>query len=201
MELKIKNWSDVTIRKYYDLEGLTEPSEILAVLCECTPEEISDLPYPEYVVLLNKIGWLKEFTFDTEHDPSTIKIGNRKYRVCKDWSKFTTGQYVDFQNFYAKGDLKNYYGYVLATFLIPKRKKLYNRDYDVAEEARYIYDNLDIQRANQLMFFFLRRWQASIAVILSYLKWTLERYQKKGKEIPPELKSKIEEILAIPGLP
>ena len=199
MKLKYKDWSEISIRKYYDLEGLTEENEIVACLCEESIDEVSNLPYDEYLKLKSQLGWLKEFSFDTKHELRKIKIGNRKYRVEDDWSRFTTGQYVDFQNFYAKGDLRTYYGYVLATFLIPRRKKGYNQGYDVAEEARYIYDNLDIQRANQLMFFFLRRWQGSITVILSYLKWILKKYQKK-KDLPEEVKKKIEETLAIPGL-
>lgn len=192
MKLKYRGWPDISIRKYYELEELSEDSvsegeekdmEILACLCECSVDEISRLPYPEYIGLKSQLKFLGNFRFDTKTDLDKITIGERNYKVCKDFSKFSTAQYLDFQNLYAKNDLKTYYGNILATFLLPSDAKEYNTGYDVVEEAKYIYDNLDICRANQLMFFFRKRCHNLMIVTLNYLKFLAKKNLKK-KNLP-----------------
>ena len=211
MELKYRNWTDISIRKYYELEEISEDSisegeekemEIIACLCDCSVVEISRLPYPEYMGIKHQLRFLKEFRFDTRTDLGKIEIGDRKYTVCKDFSKFTTAQYIDFQTFYTKDDLKTYYGNILATFVIPEDAKEYNTGYDVVEEAKYIYDHLDICRANQLMFFFRKRWHNLMIVIMNYLKYLAKRNSKKKKlpEVEKEMWKKVlEEIKDTPG--
>lgn len=212
MELKYKGWPQISLRKYYELEEISNESinegeekdmEILACLCDCSVDEISRLPYSEYLDLKGQVKFLGTFRFDTKTDLDKLEIGGKKYRVCKDFSKFTTAQYIDFQTLYTKNDLKTYYGYILATFVLPEKAKLYNTGYDVAEEARFLYDNLDICRANQLMFFFRKRWHNSMIVTMNYLKYLAERKLKKKNlpEIEREAWTKVlEETRHMPGL-
>ena len=211
MELKYRGWPDISIRKYYELEEISNESlsegeekemEILASLCECSVDEISRIPYSEYLALKGQVRFLGNFRFDTRTDLDKIEIGDRKYKVCKDFSKFSTAQYLDFQNLYAKDDLKTYYGNILATFLLPSDAKEYNTGYDVVEEAKYIYDHLDICRANQLMFFFRKRWHNLMIVTLNYLNYLAKRNlkRKKLKEEEREVWMKIlEETKDTPG--
>lgn len=188
MELKYKGWSQISIKKYYELEEISQDSnsegeekdmEIIACLCECSPEDISRLPYAEYMALKQELKFLGNFRFDTEKDLKELEIGKKKYKVVRDFSKLTTGQYIDFQTFYGENDLKKNYGLILATFVIPKDAPGYNQGYDVVEEAKYIYENLDICRANQLMFFFRKRWHNSMIVTMNYLKYLAQRKLKK----------------------
>ena len=211
MELKYKNWKDVSIKKYYELEGVSTDElldddykeiKILSLLCDTTEDEISRLPYPEFLQLKKDLVWLSRFSFDTEHDLKKVQVGDKSYRVCKDFSKFTTAQYIDFQTFYNKNDLKQYYGNVLSTFVIPEEYKEYNNGYDVVEEAKYLYDHLDICTANQLMFFFRLRWHNLTIVTLNYLKYLAKRNLKKKKLTEEErmIWTKIqEEIQDTPG--
>lgn len=204
MELKYKGWPQVSIKKYYELEEISTESisegeekdmEIIACLCECSPEDISRIPYSEFLSLRSQVRWLGSFRFDTRTDLDKIEIGDRKYRVVKDFSKLSTAQYLDFQNFYNKNDLKTYYGNILATFVIPWEAKEYNTGYDAVEEAKYIYENLDICRANQLMFFFRKRWHNSMIVTMNYLKYLAKRNLKKKnlKDEEREMWKQIEE--------
>lgn len=183
MKLKYNSWDKISIKKYYELEGLEKDREILAVLCECSEEEIANLPYLEYQNLVGEVGWLKSFSFDTKHDLKKVKIGKRKYKVVNSIGRMTAAQYIDFQTLYAKNDLKTYYGSILATFLIPVKKKGYNQGYDVVEEARYIYENCNIQVANQLMFFFHKKWWNSMVITMNYLKWIAKRNLKRKKDV------------------
>lgn len=202
MELKYKNWKDVSIKKYYELEEISENSisegeekdmEIIACLCESTVDDISRIPYPEYYELKHQVGWLNKFVFDTKHDLDKLEIKGKKYRVCKDFSKLSTAQYIDFQSFYNKNDLKQYYGNILSTFVIPEEAKEYNTGYDVVEEAKFIYENLDICTANQLMFFFAKRWHNLTIVTLNYLKYLAKRNLKR-KRLPEEQREIWEKI-------
>ena len=202
MKLKYTEWSQISIKKYYELEELNnlEDSQekeiaIVACLCECSTEEISKLPYSEFLNLKNQLDFLGKFTFDTNKDLKKIEISGRKYKVCRDFSKFTTAQYIDFQNLYAKHDLKSYYGLLLSTFVIPENAKVYNEGYDVLEEAEFIYSNLDICRANQLMFFFRKRWHNLMIVTVNYLRY-LARKRKDTGEVWKKI---LEETQNIPG--
>lgn len=211
MELKYKRWTDISISKYYELEDLSNNSlsegeekdmEIIALLCDTSIEEISRIPYQEYLGLKRGVAFLGNFRFDINTDLAKIEVGDRKYKVCRDFSKFSTAQYLDFQTFYNKNDLKTYYGNVLATFVLPEDAKEYNTGYDVVAEAKYLYDNLDICRANQLMFFFRKRWHNLMIVTMNYLKYLAKRnLKKKGlKEEERKLWEKmIEETQDIPG--
>lgn len=211
MELKYKGWSQISIRKYYELEEISQDSnsegeekdmEILACLCECSSDDISRIPYQDYLGLKNQLKFLGNFRFDTQTDLKKLEIGGRKYRVCRDFSKFSTAQYIDFQNLYTKNDLKTYYGLILSTFVLPADAKEYNEGYDVVKEAEFIYNNLDICRANQLMFFFRKRWHNSMIVTVNYLKYLAKRNLKKKnlKETEKEMWTKIlEETQNFPG--
>ena len=217
MELKYKSWDDITIAKYYELEEISNDSssegedknmEIIACLCDVTPVDIARLPFLEYQSLKGDLKFLGQFSFDTKHDLKEIVIGERKYKVCRDFSKFSTAQYLDFQSLYTKNDLKQYYGQILATFLLPTtvlfpdEYKEYNTGYDVVEEAKYIYNNLDICRANQLMYFFVKRWVSLMRGILIYLK-ALARLKMKKKnlsETEKEMWRRILEETTMPGL-
>ena len=212
MELKYKGWPQISIKKYYELEEISQESlsegeekdmEILACLCECTPDDISRIPYQEYLGLKKQVRFLGNFRFDINTDLKELEVGGRKYKVCRDFSKFTTGQYIDFQNLYNENNLKKNYGLILATFVIPRDAKEYNQGYDVVEEAKYLYENLDICRANQLMFFFRKRWHNSMIVTMNYLKYLAKRRLKKKdlKEEEREVWMKIlEETQHFPGL-
>ena len=217
MELKYKSWDDITIAKYYELEEISNDSssegedknmEIIACLCDLTPVDIARLPFLEYQSLKGDLKFLGQFSFDTKHDLKEIVIGERKYKVCRDFSKFSTAQYLDFQSLYTKNDLKQYYGQILATFLLPttvlfpEGYKEYNTGYDVVEEAKYIYNNLSITTANQLMYFFVKRWASLTRITLIYLKG-LAHLKLKKKDLPEierEMWMKIKEVTDTPGL-
>lgn len=212
MELKYKNWSEISIKKYYELESLSNDEslegeekdmEIVACLCESTVDEISRIPYPDYVSLKRQLRFLGNFKFDTEKDLKELEVKGRKYRVCRDFSKFTTAQYIDFQTLYTQDNLKDNYGLVLSTFVLPKDVKEYNTGYDVVEEAKFLYENLDICRANQLMFFFRKRWHNSMIVTMNYLKFLAKRNLKKKslRDEEKEMWTKVlEETQHMPGL-
>lgn len=212
MELKYKGWPQISIKKYYELEDLSNDSvlegeekdiEIIACLCECSPGDISRLPYTEYLGLKRQVAFLGNFRFDINTDLKELEVVGRKYRVCKDFSKFSTAQYIDFQTLYTQDDLRKNYGLILSTFVLPKDAKEYNVGYDVVEEAKFLYENLDICRANQLMFFFRKRWHNSMIVTMNYLKFLAKRNLKKKnlREEEKEIWMKIQdETQHFPGL-
>lgn len=197
---KYHTWNDVSIKAYYMLKRLSdsEPEEmrkrdiaLLAFLCDVDEDEIGDLPMTEFKSLQNRCKWVNEFKFDTEHCPKKITLGNKTLTVCLDLSKFTVSQYLDFQTFYGKGDLEKYYGNILATFLVPEKKK-YGEDYDPVELANEIMDLLPITVANQLQFFFLVRLQNYIRVTRVFLEFRMKR--EKNEKVKEALKMMTTEL-------
>lgn len=197
---KYHTWNDVSIKAYYMLKKLSdsEPEDmrkrdiaLLAFLCDVDEDEIGDLPVPEFKGLQNRCRWVNEFNFDTQHCPKKITLGSKTLNVCLDLSKFTVSQYLDFQTFYGKGDLEKYYGNILATFLVPEKKK-YGEDYDPVELANEIMDLLPITVANQLQFFFLVRLQNYIRVTRVFLEFRMKR--EKDERIKETLKTMSQEL-------
>lgn len=200
MELIKKSWNDISINDYYEIVDIIDDdsrSEMdkevatIAVLCDCTEDTIYNLTLPEVKKLTGEIGFLKKFDFDKRWDKSRIRIKGVEYDVCVDLQKMTISQYIDFQTFWGKRDLRTYYGNILACFIIPKGCK-YGDGYDIAALAQEFRDTISISMANAVCFFFLKDLAISTKVTQAYLEWTMRRMRKKAPT--EEIRSQMEEI-------
>lgn len=197
IKIRKKSWNDISINEYYqildiqesDLEPWQKNAETLAVLCDCDPERIYTLPLMRVNELTQSIDWLNGFKFNRKFNSRTIRIGEEVYNVETDISKMSISQYMDFQNFWRKDDLREYYGNILACFLVPKGKS-YCEGYDVGELANEFRDKISIALANAVCFFFLRKLYYLIKASRIYLTLELRRMEKKT----PELKAEIEKV-------
>lgn len=200
IELKYKNWDDVTISVYHKLQEIANDenyeeevfrtAEYLAVLCEVDSSAIYNLPIDELAKLKNKTTWLGENDFDITYSQKKIKIGNTKYNILQDFNKMTYAQYVDFQTYYKRGGMEEY---ILTTFLIPEGFNKYNEDYDVDEEAKNIANNLSIRLYNAIVFSFFRNALGLTSNTLYYLQaeMKVKRAQMKMKVKVKNLKRKM----------
>lgn len=193
MKLKLDRWEKITISQYYTIVGIVEDPDLstqekniklVAFLCQEPEEEVALLPAIELNTLVSQTTWLGSFNFNYKHCPRKIVLGKKKFRVILEPAKLTTAQYLDFRNFYSYGDLKQYYGNLLACFVIPEEAKGYGDGYDPLELAKELYENLGIQEANTLMFFFLRKLALSIKIMVTYSEYLLKRAVKKDPNNP-----------------
>lgn len=197
IEAKYKNWEQVPIKVYKEiqsiiedegLQGMDKDVAIIAVLCDCPEDDIWNMPVTQIGSLSRSLAWVNEFNFDHDVKFRKIKIGGFQCNVTDSMTDFSVGQYIDFNNLWRaeKKDISA----LLTTFIIPTGKT-YNKGYSIQELYKAIEDNLPITTANALCFFFLKSLRTSIADMLIYLDYILERTEKKGRMMTPEIAEKI----------
>lgn len=202
LELKIKSWNDVSIDKYYEILNIFKDENkaefdkymsLLALLCDVDEDTVYDLEMLKAQALFSQIKWVNDFSFQKKKGGmgtiNTVMIDGKKYNVGVDLQNFTVSQYIDFQTFWHKKDLEQYYGNILAVFLIPEGCK-YGEGYDVAELASTIRQKVSIVTANQVCFFFLNSLAISIKGIQIYLDWMKRKMKDKESKQQMEIVSK-----------
>ena len=138
-------------------------------------------------------AFMKEFNVERDCNFKTIIIDGEKYDVCTDLHNFTVAQYIDFQTFYAqRKDNANILASLLACFIIP-RGHGYAEGYDVNDLKLKIINGLDILTAEELLFFFLKRYLLSMRATANYFNWAIRRLKRKGMPTG-ELEARWEEV-------
>lgn len=209
MKLKKKSWDDISINEYYELVDAMEDANLqpldksvalLAVLCECTPEEIYNLPMYEIDKLNSQIGWIRKFDFSKRFHSKHLTLAGKKYDVCVNLQEMTVSQYMDFQMLWGKNDLKTYFGNILCCFIIPSGKK-YCEGYDVQALADEFRDEIPITLANSVCFFFLKRLVLSIKTSLLFLQIMMKQMGKEtpNKEVMEQMVAAKKEMARLQG--
>ena len=190
MELKKKSWREVSINEYFDLKEKLEEESLneydkevikLAFITEQDEDKIWALSINEFRALQIQSLWMQEFHISENPKFSTIKINKETYNIDTNLQNFTIAQYIDFQSFYSKRKSnERVIGNILACFIIPKGHK-YAEGYDIQELVSTLNNNLDILTANEIMFFFLKRYLISIRFLANYFNLMMKRLKKKSK--------------------
>lgn len=187
MELKYKNWKDITVNVYQRLKAINDNTteelgilntniEMLSVLCDCDEEEILNLGTNKFSRLLLQTEFLKDMPKAKIQDKYIIN-GN-KYDVFLTLKEMSVAQYIDFQT-YSRDREKNIKE-MLSVFLIPHGKK-YGEGYDVGEVINEIGEHLSIVDAYSVLFFFILLYQSLTKVILDCSTKDLKKMLKKTK--------------------
>lgn len=197
-----KSWRDVTIYEYFNLvdrlsdEGLTEyEREVILVsfVMGVTEDKVWDMTIGEFKANQLNTAFMKEFNVARDCNFKTISLAGEKYDVCTDLHNFTVAQYIDFQTFYAqRKDNANILASLLACFIIP-RGHGYAEGYDVNDLKMKIINGLDILTAEELLFFFLKRYLLLMRATANYFNWAIRRLKRKGMPTG-ELEARWEEV-------
>lgn len=197
-----KSWRDVTIDEYFNLvdrlsdEGLTEyEREVILVsfVMGVTEDKVWDMTIGEFKTNQLNTAFMKEFNVARDCNFKTIQLAGEKYDVCTDLHNFTVAQYIDFQTFYAqRKDNANILASLLACFIIP-RGHSYAEGYDVNDLKLKIINGLDILTAEELLFFFLKRYLLLMRATANYFNWAIRRMKRKGMPVE-ELEARWEEV-------
>lgn len=209
IELKYKNWKDITIEVYDKIRALeteivTQEQaldvnvKLLSILCDANEETIINLPLTEFTILVGKAEFLKEMPKYTIEQYYEIGKG-RVYEVQMNLREMTTAQFIDFQTFVKDKD-KNF-KHLLACFLLPKGKK-YGEDYDIIEVAEHLYKNMSIATARSVMFFFTLQYQTLQKVMLNYSIREVKKQMKKtkNKEAKKNLEMALQQMMQLKSL-
>ena len=201
IQVKKKRWEDITINDYKEIVNITKKEldsdleksiSILAILCECTEDDLYSLNASKLYKLLSEIEWVKEpYKFNHNWSSKHITINGIKYDVVVDINKFTVAQYADLQVYWDKRDDIDYMAKLLTLFIIPNGKT-YNNGYDIVQLANIIEDNVSINDFNSICFFFLKSCLIFIKASLLYSNWRLMKLMMKEKD--KEKKKQLKEI-------
>lgn len=171
-----------------DMEPLDRQVAVLAVLSNCTEDDILRLPLDEYSRRVAASRFLD--TDMTQRLPQrSYKVGPYDLEPVRDFKKMTTAQFVDFKNFTdsAAGDdraLANLTVELLSCMMVPKGRT-YCDGYDPVDVQAAIRDHLRADDAVALSAFFLSRWTNWSRRILA----SSRRIARKAKR--PDLLAKI----------
>ena len=197
-----KSWRDVTIDEYFNLvdrlsdEGLTEYEREVILVSFVTgldEDKVWDMTIGEFKANQLNTAFMKEFNVARDCNFKTIQLAGEKYDVCTDLHNFTVAQYIDFQTFYAqRKDNANILASLLACFIIP-RGHSYAEGYDVNDLKNKIINGLDILTAEELLFFFLKRYLLLMRATANYFNWAIRRLKRKGMPVE-ELEARWEEV-------
>ena len=197
---------DLTIDKYLQIKEVLENAtddlstqvELLAVLNECTEDDLLDMPLPEFKDKLADLAFLSEPLNPNPNCPKTITIDGKTYEAVREIKKFTAGQYIDYQNLIKSDDFYSVIPNVLACFFIPKGKD-YGKDYDIMEVAEKIKNNLSIGFALDVCFFFQQQSIRSINSMLDSLALMtkMQIWKAKDKETKTKLKTALTKIVEL----
>ena len=209
IELKYKNWEDITIEIYDKIRALeteivTQEQaldvnvKLLSILCDVDEETIINLPLTEFTILVGKAEFLTLMPKYTVEQYYEIGKG-RVFEIQMNLREMTTAQFIDFQTFIKDKD-KNF-KHLLACFLLPKGKK-YGEDYDIIEVAEHLYKNMSIATARSVMFFFTLQYQALQKVMLNYSIREVKKQMKKtkNKEAKKNLEMALQQMMQLKSL-
>ena len=200
----IKSFTELPLSKFREIqqiakgdgEELDKSIRYLSVLSDIPVDDLCNMPLPEVSAMLGGLRFLYE-PMPKEKVANRYKVGGITLCTCFDITKFTTAQYVDFQEFMKAAD-DNQVG-ILSTLLVPKGKK-YNVGYDIAEVREAIAENISVTTSTAIFTFFLRRLQRSTINTLRYSVKAVEKLQpktKEEKEMTEKAKRTIKEALHI----
>ncbi len=184
----VKGWQDCSIDLFYKLDKIIsnqDPSvtlmdknvQLISAIFDIPVEDVYKMDITEYNKYITQMQWVKDVALNKNFKPSTIIIDGVKYEVTP-IKKLTISQYIDFQTFWQFKDLEKYIGNILASFIVPKGKQ-YAEGYDPGELAITLRNSLDILTAQNLIFFFLKKYLRSIQNSFSYLRKQMKNPKEK----------------------
>ena len=190
----IDNYKDLTIEKYVelyelDINGMEEidiQSNIISILADITVDEVLDLPIPQYKKLVQKTAFM---TVPPQVKPRKIKkitIDGKEFKVLDKVEDMTTGQYIDYQTYLSKGNIKML-PYILTCLIIPNGEK-----YGDSDTVEYM-KKMSVEEALTISNFFMNKSRTLTRTTLRYLEWMMKRKMKKTKD--ETVKQKIMEAI------
>ena len=195
----IKSWNECGIEKFYQIDDVIKDAslstmvkniKIISLILDIPEDKIYSMSMDKYNKCISDIQWVNNFNFNKKYKPSKLNINGEEYKIITNTKNIAIGQYIDFQTFWMKKDIRKYIGNLLACFILPKDKK-YGEDYDPSELAIIIRDNLDIVTAYNLLFFSLKKYLDSTLSSFFFL-----RRMVKTKEEKQEITKMIQTLLS-----
>lgn len=183
-----KGWSDCSIDLFYAIDDVLKDEKLtvmqknvklISLIFDIPEDTVYQMDINEYNRYISQLQWINNNSLNEKFKTKSISIYDNVYIVTP-INKLTIAQYIDFQTFWQKNDIRTYMGNILASFIVPKGHK-YGEGYDVLELANHLRNNLSILEAHNLLFFFLKKYLISIRDSFIYLRKKLKTKEEKQK--------------------
>lgn len=194
-------YKDISIKKYLELIQLVEDSDVkdllsiqvseIAILFGLDENTVLNMKLDDYQDKVRQISFLSQAPKPNPRRLNSIVIAGKKFDVVKDVKNMTAGQFIDYNTFVGFKDDK-YIPHLISVFVIPQGKKY--GEYDQDEHIEFLANNLDIQTAMDICFFFLQKFQTLLKAMELCLDWQMKKVMK-DKTLTPEKKKEIQEKL------
>jgi hypothetical protein len=192
LELKYKNWNEITINVYQKLQCLLKQEStgdstmdnlnmnitLLSILCDVDEDVIADLSIEDFKALANQCVFINDMPKVRIKDRYTIN--GQIYNVQFNVQDMTMAQYIDYQTFLK--DSEKYMKEIIACFLIPKGKK-YGEGYKIADVIEDIGNYFSIVDALSVCFFFTILFQSLTKATLRCLVKKMKREKRKLNKV------------------
>lgn len=195
----ITTYRELTINKYLEIREILQEdggelniqANIIACLAGMDVDDVLNLTLTKYNDLARKTAFLMKKPDLNGRIPNKLNINNRECVITTNVNKLTAAQYIDYQTLTAMKDQEKYISNVLACFIVPKGMK-YGDGYDIDEIITWIGENMSIQDAMNICFFFRKKYLHSIRTTLISLELQMKMMKLKTKN--PEVKEKMKEL-------
>lgn len=106
------SWNDVSVSRFqelYEIEDIDGEDEknnlLLSILCDTALDEIENLDYKEYELLINKLSFINQLPNRTAKDFIHTEAGTL-FRITN-LSTITLGEFIDLENLITSNHIKN----------------------------------------------------------------------------------------------
>ena len=213
MKIKYNSWKNISISIYKKIVEINNDEiagdiekqiSTLALLCDIDEEEIWNMDVTDVNQMRAQLMFINELK-PSGKKIDKISINGVKYNINYNINKMNYAQYVDFNTYYTESKDNEKLSELLSTILIPSDAKRYGDGYDVADVINDIENNLSVQDAVDILFFFLQVCQNSISLTLTYLEWItklrmmMTRKESKRKEMYRQLSRQMKLVRGMLG--
>lgn len=191
-EEKKYSWSDITIAQYKKILALNSEDEdyafeLVAVFENTTLKEIYNRPIDQVLKCTQALNKFISAAPQRNKIKSKYKLGDTVYELSSNPADITTAQYFDFIN--TPKEIPQYLSNLLSVFMVPEGKK-YNEEYDIQLAVRDIENNMKIEDAMGVCFFFRQLYQTFSDLMLRRTRKALRKMQKEM----PDQKEQIQKL-------
>lgn len=179
-KIKQKNWNDITLRKFNEIQNMIafkDEYTVLNILGIVYDDiDFEELTLPEFAAYKNTLDFLR-LDIPKNKLKKHYKLNGTTYDSNIDITKLTVSQFIDYQNF-IKRNSTNYSDYI-SVFFIPEGHT-YNDGYDM-DKVREDINELPMTDVMALIFFLTVQYRALLTITPYYLKKELAQMKTEMK--------------------
>ena len=174
------SWDKLKIWQFREIMALPDGDEdryfkILAILNECTYEEILEMPIQQVSAMKDKVAFLNE-TPRIKRAKRTYKLGDTEYRFTYNLDEITTAQYMDLSN--TPDDFDHILD-LLAICLVPEGNR-YGEGYRFDDVKKDVNEHMTLEEARAVTGFFIGRFLLYLEEVKRKARKALRKAVKAG---------------------